>query len=122
MATIFTPAVSHDEDPFTLKEPPRGAADGVTPSFRVAVDWQRGYEPAGRGSSLTVGALLPVVVKSLSRLKDGKVIGVVDEDVPEEPGRQHTVESLYAGILLGASEAEEGHAGQFEGADFHVLR
>ena len=52
--------------------------------------------------------------KSLSRLKDGKVIGVVDEDAPEKPGRQDTVESLYAGILLDASEAEEGHAGQFE--------
>ena len=114
MATIFTSAVSHDEDPFTLKEPPRGAADGVTPSFRVAVNWQRGYEPAGRGSSLTAGALLPVVVKSLSRLKDGKVIGVVDEDAAEELRRQDTIESLYTGILLDASEAEEGHAGQFE--------
>ena len=42
------------------------------------------------------------------------MIGVVDEDAPEKPGRQDTVESLYAGILLDASEAEEGHAGQFE--------
>ncbi len=45
-----------------------------------------------------------------SRLKDGEVIGVVDEDAPEEPRRQDTVEPLYKGILLGASEPEEEHA------------
>jgi hypothetical protein len=50
----------------------------------------------------------------LSRLKDGKVIGVVDEDAPEEPGRQDTVESLCTGILLDAREHEERHAGQLE--------
>ena len=46
----------------------------------------------------------------LSRLKDGKVIGVVDEDAAEEPSRQDTVEPLYPRVLLGASEGEEGHA------------
>jgi hypothetical protein len=61
-----------------------------------------------------VSQLIRDTVFVLSRLKDGKVIGVVDEDLPEEPRRQHTVESLCAGILLGAGEAEEGHAGQFE--------
>jgi hypothetical protein len=50
----------------------------------------------------------------LSRLKDGKTIGVVDENAPEELRRQDTVEPLYVGILLNANEAEEGHAAQFE--------
>ena len=49
------------------------------------------------------------------------MIGVIDDE-PEEPRRQDTVESLYTGILLDASEAEEGHAGQLERADLHVLR
>jgi hypothetical protein len=49
----------------------------------------------------------------LSRLKDGKAIGVVDEDAPEESCSQDTIEPLCIGALLGGS-AEEGHAGQFE--------
>jgi hypothetical protein len=50
----------------------------------------------------------------IPRIKDYKAVGVTDEDAPEESRRQDTVESLYTGILLDASEAEEGHAGQFE--------
>ena len=46
--------------------------------------------------------------------KDGKAIGVVDEDAPEEPHSQDTIEPLYTGTFVGGSEAEEGHAGQFE--------
>jgi hypothetical protein len=49
----------------------------------------------------------------LSGLKDGKAIGVVDEDAPEEPGSQDSVEPLFKGILPGCG-AEEGHTGQFE--------
>lgn len=49
----------------------------------------------------------------LSGFKDGKAVGVVDEDAPEEPGSQDSVEPLYKGILLGCG-AEEGDAGQFE--------
>jgi hypothetical protein len=51
---------------------------------------------------------------SLPRLKNDEVIGVVDEDAPEERSGQDTVEPPYAGILLDASEAEEWHARQFE--------
>lgn len=58
----------------------------------------------------------------LSRLKNSKVIGVVDEDAAEEPSRQDTVEALYPRVLLGAGEGEKGHARQFEGADLHILR
>jgi len=46
----------------------------------------------------------------LSRLKDGKAIGVVDEDAPEEPRRQDAVDPLETGILLDAGETEEGYA------------
>lgn len=49
----------------------------------------------------------------LSRLKDGKTIGVVDEDPPEESHSQDTIEPLYKRALLGGS-AEEGDPGQFE--------
>ena len=35
-----------------------------------------------------------------SRLKDGEVIGVVDEDAAEEARRQDTVEPLYPWVLL----------------------
>ena len=42
------------------------------------------------------------------------MIGVVDEDAPEEPSRQDTVESLDTGIFLRTGEAEEVHAGQLE--------
>jgi hypothetical protein len=49
----------------------------------------------------------------LSRLKDGKAVGVVDEDAPEKPRTQDTIEPLYIGALLGGS-TEEGYAGQLE--------
>jgi hypothetical protein len=49
----------------------------------------------------------------LSRLKDRKAIGVVDEDAPEKSRTQDTIEPLCIGALLSGS-AEEGHAGQFE--------
>jgi len=61
---------------------------------------------------LSCGFLMPSP-SVLSGLKDGKAIGVVDEDAPEEPGSQDSVKPLYKGILLGFG-AEEGHAGQFE--------
>jgi hypothetical protein len=56
----------------------------------------------------------PVRTSSLSRLKDGKVIGMGNEDAPEECQRQEAVEPLGACIRLGASEADEGHSAQFE--------
>jgi hypothetical protein len=41
---------------------------------------------------------------ALPWLKDRKVIGMVDEDLPEEPHRQQSVEVRCTGILLGADE------------------
>src|SRR5580704_12494363 len=46
--------------------------------------------------------------KSRSRLKDGKVIGVVNEDATEERRRQDAVDVLNTGILPDAFHAEEG--------------
>jgi len=50
------------------------------------------------------------------------MIGVGNEDAPEESQREVAVEPLGAGILLGSGEADEGHPAQFQCADFHVLR
>jgi hypothetical protein len=77
------------------------------------------WSPVPGATMLTAGALGQQIRGGflglvLSRLKDGKTIGVVDEDAPEELRRHDTVEPLYMGILLNANEAEEGHAAQFE--------
>jgi hypothetical protein len=50
---------------------------------------------------------------TLSRFKDSKAIGVVDEDAPEKSRSQDTIDPLYIRALLGFS-AEEGYTGQFE--------
>ena len=58
----------------------------VTPKIEFCPDWR----PSARNERSSL----------LSRLKNGKVLGVIDEDAPEEPYRQHTVEPLCNGILL----------------------
>ena len=58
----------------------------------------------------------------LPRLKDSKVMGVADEDTPEEPQRQESIEGGCAGVLLGVCECEKGHPGEFEWADLQILR
>jgi hypothetical protein len=63
--------------------------------------------PSGVGTQDRPTSFLP-------RLKNGKVIGVVDEDAPEEPRRQDAVDPLETGILVDAGETEEGHAWQFD--------
>ena len=50
---------------------------------------------------------------ALPRLKDRKVIGVIDEDLPEEPHRQQSVEVRCTGILLGACQGGEGYVLNF---------
>ena len=47
--------------------------------------------------------------RALSRLKDCEVIAFVDENAPEEPRGQVTVEPFGTHILSDASEAEEAH-------------
>ena len=49
---IFTPTVSHDVVLFPFREPPRTAADGATPIFRVAVDLRRPSRQSDREGSL----------------------------------------------------------------------
>ena len=46
---------------------------------------------------------------TLPRLKDRKVIGMVDEDLPEEPHGQQSIEVRCTGILLGAYQGGEGY-------------
>jgi hypothetical protein len=52
--------------------------------------------------------------RRLPRLKDGKVVGMADEDTPEEPQRQETIEGGCAGVLLGVCECGKGHLEEFE--------
>jgi hypothetical protein len=47
------------------------------------------------------------------RLKNRKVIGMVDEDLPEELHRQQSVEVRCTGILLGAYQGDEGYLVNF---------
>ena len=58
----------------------------------------------------------------LPRVENNKVIGVADEDAPEEPRSQQPIELRSAGIFLGVCECEEGDPGDFEWADLQVLR
>jgi hypothetical protein len=76
---------------------------------------------AGRGYQLRC-TLADTLHSSALSLEDGKVIGVVDEDTPEEARSQDAIESLLAGILLDTGESEEKHAGQLERADLDILR
>ncbi len=78
----------------------------------IGLQLRRG-EAGGKTSACQAGGFLMPSSSVLSGFKDGKAVGVVDEDAPEEPGSQDSVEPLYKGILLGCG-AEEGDAGQFE--------
>jgi len=51
----------------------------------------------------------------LPRLKDSKVMGVADEDAPEEPQRQESIVGGCAGeSFLGVCVCEKGHLGDFK--------
>src|SRR5260370_40773816 len=51
----------------------------------------------------------------LSRLKDSKVMGVADEDAPEDPQRQETIVGGCAGeSFRGVCVCEKGHPGEFK--------
>ena len=59
----------------------------------------------------------------LPRLQDRKVMGVADEDAPEDPKRQETIVGRCAGeSFRGVCVCEEGHLGEFKCADLQVLR
>jgi hypothetical protein len=76
-------------------------------------NWTAGFEIWGPKSGDQTKRNLMPSSSVLSRLKDGKAVGVVDEDAPEKPRTQDTIEPLYIGALLGGS-TEEGYAGQLE--------
>ena len=59
----------------------------------------------------------------LPRLKDGKVVGVADEDAPEEPQRQEPIEGACAGESFWESaNVTKDTLGNFEWADLQVLQ
>jgi hypothetical protein len=49
------------------------------------------------------------------------VIDVIDEDAPEEPGRQQPVKLRYLEVLLCDGGCEESHVLQFERGDLYLL-
>ena len=65
--------------------------------------------------------MLQLLASGLPGLKNGKVVGVADEDTPEEPERQESIEGGCAGVLLGVCECGKGHVGDFEWADLQIL-
>jgi hypothetical protein len=58
----------------------------------------------------------------LPRLKNGKVIGVVDEDALEEPRCQQAIKLCDRRVLLAGYGCEERYVGQSDGANLYVLR
>jgi hypothetical protein len=73
-------------------------------------------QPESTSTSPTVHAIK--VLQSLTgavvpRLKDGKVMGVADEDAPEDPQRQETIVGGPAGeSFRGVCVCEKGHPGE----------
>ena len=64
---------------------------------------------------------MPMRSSVLSRLKNGKVIGVVDEDPSEEPHRQDAVEPLRRASFWVPARLKNVTPRQFERADLHIL-
>ena len=88
-----------------------GALKGVAWQSR---EWKR---LANRENSTVAHALSERIrsqCRALSRLKDCDVIAVVDENAPEEPRGQLTIEPFDTHILSDASETKKMHLGQFE--------
>jgi len=51
------------------------------------------------------------------------MLGVADEDAPEEPQRKESIEGGCAGEpFWGVCECDKGHPGDFEWADVQVLQ
>ena len=58
---------------------------------------------------------------TLPRLKDSKVISMVDEDAPEKAGREQAIELRHVGGVCISSAGDEKHIGQIEGSNSHLL-
>src|SRR4051794_480931 len=56
-----------------------------------------------------------LIPRSLPRIKDHELFGMLDEHAPEETRRQQSVERCCAGVFLGAIQGDEGYFGKVRG-------